>query len=422
MKVFQINTTLNTTSTGRIAEEIGQTLIQNGHKSYIASAQLGPSGTSSKHILIGSAIDIYMHGLKSRLLDRHGFGSTSATKQLVERIKQVDPDVIGLHNLHGYYLNVEVLFTYLKQVQKPVIWTFHDCWPFTGHCSYFDFVGCEKWKTECYDCPLSDKYPASWFFDNSRKNFHQKKTLFNGLEKLVIVTPSKWLKDLVGKSFLSSYAVKVIHNGIDLEQFRPVDADIAKAEYGLSGRHVVLGVASVWDRRKGLDYFFDLSKRLDDRFKIILVGLAGDHLRNLPDNIMGIARTESLEELVALYNIADVFMNPTLVDNFPTTNLEALACGTPVITFDTGGSPEAVSAKTGRVVAQKNVDELYKSVKQIVENGKDFYNPHCRARAVAKYDKNDRFAEYVDVYKELAEQSTVLNLDQVSVECKEKHQ
>jgi glycosyltransferase involved in cell wall biosynthesis len=414
--VLQINTTLNTTSTGRIAEEIGQTLIQNGHESYIASAQLGPGGTCSEHIPIGNEFDIYMHGMKSRLLDRHGFGSNRATTQLVEQIKRVDPDVIGLHNLHGYYLNVEVLFTYLKQVQKPVVWTFHDCWPFTGHCSFFDFVGCEKWKTECYDCPLSDKYPASWFMDNSTENFHQKRALFNGLEKLVIVTPSRWLKDLVGESFLSSYPVKVIHNGIDLEQFRPVDTDIAKAKYGVSGRHVILGVASVWDRRKGLGYFVDLSKRLGDRFKIILVGLAGGRLRNLADNIMGIPRTESVEELVALYNIADVFVNPTMVDNFPTTNLEALACGTPVITFDTGGSPEAISAKTGRVVVQKNVDELYQSVMQIAENGKDFYKPYCRARAIAKYDKKDRFAEYVQVYKELAEQSIAPNSDEVSVE------
>jgi glycosyltransferase involved in cell wall biosynthesis len=413
MKVLQINTMVNTTSTGRIAEEIGQTLLNGGHESYIASAVTGPDGSDSRHIQIGNTLDRYAHGIKTRLFDRHGFGSRNATQKLIQEIKRVDPDVIGLHNLHGYYLNIEVLFNYLKQVQKPVIWTFHDCWPFTGHCSYFDYVGCEKWKTECHDCPLSDKYPASWIVDNSRDNFHRKSELFNGLQNMRVVTPSHWLKKLVNQSFLSSYLVEVIHNGIDLEQFRPVEVEDIKARYHLSGKHLILGVASVWDRRKGLKYFLELSHRLDDRFRIALIGLSKKQAKKLPDNIIPIPRTEHIDELVSFYSAADVFLNPTLVDNFPTTNLEALACGTPVITFNTGGSPEAISEDTGIVVERKNVDGLHRAVNTIVEKGKHFYKENCRKRAVANYNKNDRFREYVQLYEKLSDRSANQKLERI---------
>lgn len=413
MKVLQINTTLNTTSTGRIAEEIGRSLMQNGHESYIASARIGPEGSLSNYISIGNVGDLYLHIAKSRLVDGHGFGSKNATKQLVEKIKEIDPDVIGLHNLHGYYLNIEILFSYLKQVQKPVLWTLHDCWPFTGHCSFFDFVSCEKWKSECNTCPLSNKYPASWWLDNSRENFHRKSELFNGIENLVLVTPSYWLKGLVAESFLSSYPATVINNGVDLEQFRPVATYDAKDKYGAAGKYIILGVASVWDRRKGLPYFYELNKKLDDRFKILLVGLDDDSLKRLPDGMTGITRTENLQELVALYNIADVFVNPTLVDNFPTTNLEALACGTPVITFDTGGSPEAISSETGFVVEKGNSHALHEAIIKVISKGKEFYQASCRERAVQNYNKKDRFAEYLDLYQQIVGQAEENNVEGV---------
>lgn len=403
MKALQINTTVSTTSTGRIAEEIGQTLQNHGHESFIAYKNLGPQGSKSDLIKIGDNLDVYLHGLKSRLLDQHGFGSKRATKNLLQKIIDIDPDVIGLHNLHGYYLNVEVLFNFLKKVQKPVIWTLHDCWPFTGHCSFFDYVSCEKWKTECHNCPLSDKYPASWLIDNSKKNFHRKKRLFNGLKNLIIVTPSRWLKNLVSQSFLSDYPVQVIHNGIDLEQFKPVETGRFEAKYKLSGKNILLGVASVWDRRKGLKYFLELSKHLDDSFRIILIGLPDEKIKQLPENIIGIQRTENIDELVSFYSAADVFVNPTLVDNFPTTNLEALACGTPVITFDTGGSPEAIDQDTGMVVQRGDSKGLHISVSKIVENGKPFYEKSCRHRAVKLYNKKDRFRDYLNLYKDMSE-------------------
>ncbi len=399
MRVLQINTTLNTTSTGRITEEIGQTLQKHGHESYVAYKRMGPAGSTSSLMKIGNNLDVYLHGLKTRILDRHGFGSAKATRKLIGDIKKADPDIIGMHNLHGYYLNIEVLFNYLKEVQKPAVWTFHDCWPFTGHCAYFDMVDCKKWKTECNNCPLTHAYPSSWFLDNSKKNFYKKKTLFQGLQNLTIVTPSKWLKNLVEKSFLNEYPVKVINNGIDLERFKPVDPSAVKDKHSLKGYKVILGVASVWDRRKGLEHFIELSKLLDDDLRIVLVGLSKNQIQSLPRNIIGIERTESIEELVALYSCADLFVNPTLVDNFPTTNLEALACGTPVITYKTGGSPEAVDEKTGVVVEKGNIEHLHSSLLRALGNGKEHYKSYCRKRAVQKYDKNDRFKDYLNLYE-----------------------
>ncbi len=401
MKILQINTSVNTGSTGRIAEEIGQKLVGSGHESYIAFSKKGPAESRSNLIQIGSPTDVFIHGLKTRLMDAHGFGSEQATKSLIGEIEKVDPDIIGLHNLHGYYLNIEVLFSYLKKVQKPVVWTFHDCWPFTGHCSFFDYVSCDKWKTECHDCPLSDKYPASWFWDNSRENFHRKKELFNGLKNMVIITPSHWLKKLVGQSFLSDYPAEVIHNGIDLDRFKPTDPTDVLEKYQLLGKKVLLGVASVWDRRKGLDYFFELNKRLDDSYRMVLIGLSEEKIKTLPENIIGIERTENIDELVSFYNAADVFLNPTLVDNFPTTNLEALACGTPVITFDTGGSPEAVDEQTGIVVDKGNTAQLFEAVEKVLSRDSESYRHNCRNRAVTLYDKDARFSDYIDVYENM---------------------
>lgn len=401
MKVLQINTSVNTGSTGRIAEEIGKKLVSFGYESHIAFSKKGPSGSSSNLIQIGSTADVYIHALKTRLLDAHGFGSTQATKKLVMEICKIDPDLIGLHNLHGYYLNIKKLFSYLKNVQKPIVWTFHDCWPFTGHCSHFDYVSCDKWKTECHECPLSGKYPASWFVDNSRENFHRKKDLFNGLENLTIITPSHWLKNLVGQSFLSNYRVEVVHNGIDLDQFKPVDSREVISKYHLSEKKILLGVANVWDRIKGLNYFVELSRRLDDSFRIVLIGLSEEKSKGLPENIVAIQRTENIDELVSFYNIADMYINPTLADNFPTTNLEALACGTPVVTFDTGGSPEAVDEQTGIVVEKGNMEQLLEAVDKILSKSTENYQNNCRNRAIALYDKEERYSDYMSIYENM---------------------
>ncbi len=400
MKLLQINTTVNSGSHGRIAEDIGRVLMLNGHESYIAYGRRNLS-SSSEAIKIGSILDVRLHVLKSHFFDLHGFGSTAATKTFIEEVKKIDPDIIHLHNIHGYYINFEVLFNYLKQAGKPVVWTLHDCWPFTGHCSYFDAVNCYKWETECIRCPNLKAYPRSFFIDNSRNNFNKKKDLFNGISNLTIVTPSHWLANHVKRSFLKECPVKVIYNGIDTSVFSPVNNNgEGKIQSSCLGKYI-LGVASTWDRRKGLADLVKLREILPSKTNIVLVGLKSEQIPGLPERIIGLERTNNLEELAALYRGAEVFVNPTYVDNFPTTNIEALACGTPVITYNTGGSPEAIDENTGFVVKKGNIEGLYEEIERISNKGKKHYQAFCRKRAVRLFKKELLYQDYVKLYTQM---------------------
>jgi len=399
MKLLQINTTVNSGSHGRIAEDIGLIALGAGHKSYIAASYVNAL-SHSEVIKIGNTFDRQFHGFKTRFFDRHGFGSTFSTKLLVKKIERIKPDIIHLHNIHGYYLNVKVLFEYLKKENVPVVWTFHDCWPFTGHCSYFDRVNCLKWQTECHHCPNKNVYPASWLLDNSRKNFRQKKELFTGLRKMMLVAPCRWMEGNLRNSFLAVYEIRVIYNGIDINIFRPVDSEAVRKKYDLNNKYV-LGIASIWTKRKGLQDFFKLRRLLDKDIDIVLAGLNRRQCKSLPYGIKGIMRTENTDELAALYSGAEVFVNPTYVDNFPTVNLEALACGTPVITYNTGGSPEAIDEKTGRVVEKGNIEKLAEEINSILIYGKQNYTANCRKRAVDNFDKNSLFQKYISLYNDL---------------------
>lgn len=394
MKVLQINTEVNTGSTGRIAEEIGRTFVKEGHESYIAGSKIGTNGSRSKIIKIGNKLDTYWHGLKTRFADRHGFGSKRVTRELVRKVKEIDPDVIGLHNLHGYYLNIKILFKYLKQLQKPVVWTFHDCWPFTGHCAYFERTQCEKWKSHCQNCPCKSQYPES-YIDRSYKNFDDKRNAFLGMQNMVIITPSRWLMRLVKQSFLKDYDVRVIHNGINLDKFKPITG-----KPPIKGRFV-LGVAGTWDERKGFKDFIKLRQKFSSDYQIVLVGLDKKKLNSLPNGITGISRTENVNELAKWYSSADVFVNPTYIDNFPTTNIEALACGTPVVTYNTGGSPEAIDSQTGRVVEKEDNQGLADVIDELNKTDKHKISRHCRKRAEECFDMNDRYNDYLELYKEL---------------------
>ena len=397
MKLLLLNASANTGSTGRIAEEIGLLAQQSGYEVRFAYGRKAVNSRLSL-IKIGNQWDMRLHGVVSRLWDAHGFASRLATKALIKELEAWKPDMVNIHNLHGYYINIELLFEYLKRVQIPVVWTFHDCWPFTGHCSYFDRYDCRKWETECHHCPNRKGYPESWFFDRSKKNFRLKKNIFNGLENLTIVTPSAWLANHVSRSFLKNYPVKVIHNGVDMKVFHPqINSEIAR-KYGIENKTFVLGVASIWDRRKGLDDFIGLRKLLAADIQIVLVGLTAEQAKDLPANIKAISRTENQQELAALYSAAAVFVNPTYVDNFPTTNIEALACGTPVITYRTGGSPEAVDAETGVVVEKGDVEGLKEAIEDVVMIGKTYYSEKCRKRAVRLYNKEDKYREYLEIF------------------------
>ena len=351
-------------------------------------------------------MDIKLHGLQTRLFDSHGLGSQAATRKLVKQIDKIKPDIIHLHNLHGYYLNIEVLFKYLAVQNIPIVWTFHDCWPMTGHCVHFDFVGCEKWKTECYSCPNKTEYPASLIFDRSRKNFHLKKELFTSINRLTIVPVSDWLGNIVKQSFFKNYPIHIINNGINTNVFCQIQNSTIRDKYNIQNKTIILGVTSDWDARKGLTDFIELSKYLDLNYQIILVGLNKTQMNHLPHNIIGIAKTESVQELALFYSTADVFINPTWQDNFPTTNLESLACGTPVITYRTGGSPEAINSDTGFVVEKGDIQGLLNAIKIIQKNGKSSFSSACRERAKKFYDKDDRYLDYLKLYETILKQNT----------------
>jgi putative colanic acid biosynthesis glycosyltransferase len=399
-KLLQINSVINSGSTGRIAEEIGQTAIAAGWESYIAYGR-NERPSSSKLIKIGTDKDIKLHGLQTRLFDRHGLGSKGATTDFIRQVEDIKPDIVHLHNIHGYYINMEVLFHYLKKVNIPVVWTFHDCWPITGHCSYFTFVGCEKWKTQCYNCPQKTGYPASYLIDRSKKNFILKKELFNSLSNLTLVPVSQWLSGILKESFLQNYPIKVIKNGVNTEVFRPSEVSDFRNKHGLIDKFVLIGVATSWGERKGLNDFIELSKLLDSDFQIVLVGLTKKQIELLPKNILGIERTESVDALADIYASADIVLNLSYEETFGLTTVEGFACGTPGIVYNATASPELIEESTGVVVEQGNMNKLVEAIYTIKNNGKQYYSDACVNRAHRLYKKEDRYREYIDLYEGL---------------------
>lgn len=382
MKIVQINTFSNK-STGTLMMNIHKKLLEEGYDSYVVWGR-GRKSQNDHEIYLNDKMGIYYHGLYTRLTDKTGFASKNATKRLIKKLNEIKPDVVHLHNLHGYYINIELLFNYLKKSKTRVIWTLHDCWAFTGHCPHFELINCDKWMTGCYSCPQKEVYPKS-IKDNSKWNYQKKKELFDGLN-LTIITPCEWLANLVKKSFLKNYKVKVIYNGIDTNIFKPTSSDFRK-RYNLENKKIILGVTSDWTKEKGLYDFFKLSKTLDgDKQQIVLVGLNDAQMKELPQNIIGIKRTENQRQLAEIYSVSDVYFNPTYADNFPTTNLEALACGTPVITYNTGGSPECINGTNGLVIDKNRINEVLNYSKQ-----EDF--------SVEDYDIKKMCNNYLELYK-----------------------
>ncbi len=397
-KLLQINITANWGSHGKIAEGIGNVALAHNWESYIAYGRwFNPS--KSKLFHIGSMIDERFHGIMSRLFDIHGLMSNHATKQLIKYIEKINPDIIHLHNIHGYYLNYPILFKYLAESKKPTVWTLHDCWPFTGHCAHYMYIGCYKWKKHCQDCPQISTYPKSIVFDNSKRNFELKKKFFLLPKNIVIVPVSNWLEKDVKQSFFKEQQVIQIYNGIDIKTFTPYpnNEQVYKKYNIQKGKNIILGVASNW-YRKGLDDFIKLANEINNQYIIILVGLNKKEFKALPEKIIGIARTENLNSLIELYSAATVFFNPTWEDNFPTTNLEAMACGTPVITYNTGGSPEAIQKDTGFVIEKGDIESALEKIDEITKKGKSFYREVCRTSVIKRFNKDDRYNDYFELY------------------------
>lgn len=396
MKILLVNSVCGVTSTGRICTDLAESLEENGHGVKIAYGRgdKGMTDTCRKYgKRIGTSLDVKLHGLQTRLLDRHGFGSRRGTEEFLRWVDDYKPDVIHLHNLHGYYIHIELLFQYLKQRNIPVVWTLHDCWAMTGHCTYFTACGCEKWRAQCGNCPQKHEYPASTGMDASAENHMRKKKAFSGVQNMMITTPSMWLKSIVKQSFLREYDVQVVNNGIDTTIFRPTESDL-RQRYGLLDSRLVLGAANKWGERKGLAYMKRLAKDLPQGWKVAVVGLSEGQLEQLPDNMIGIQRTNSPQELAAWYTAADVFVSPTLEDNYPTAILEAQACGTPAVVFASGGAPETVMPGKGYVVRRLHYDELLQKTMLGAALKKDFGQVKIK-------DKRDLGREYQAIYKRL---------------------
>lgn len=399
MRILQINVTANSGSTGRVSEGIGKAAQKAGFDSFIAYGRY--ANQSSSHLIkIGTKIDHYEHAIESRLFDNHGLSSRLATGSFLKVIDKIKPDIIHLHNIHGYFLNYPKLFHYLTQADIPVVWTLHDCWPFTGHCSYFDKCGCDRWKLGCHHCPQKQSYPKSLFRDRSKQNYEVKKNVFNSSRNLTIVSVSHWLDNLVTFSFFKEHNHFVIHNGIDTDVFAP-----SPNNYKIRQKHniqndemMLLGVASVWTQRKGLHDFFELSKLLPPQQKIVLVGLNNKQIKSLPHNIIGVERTESTKQLAEYYSAADIVLNLSQEETFGLTTVEGFSCGVPGIGYNCTATPELFTSETGYVISPGDYSSLLECIRVIQKTGKKKYSQACRNRALAHFRQEDRFQDYINLY------------------------
>lgn len=401
MRIAEINM-LHYGSTGNIMLSIAEVARKHGNEVRAFSPKFYQRGIKNvfqpiqKHDYFGTRFENLLHLRLAQMTGFLGCFSLFGMHELLRKLKAFKPDIIHLHNLHNWTINFPMLTRYIKKHKIKVIWTLHDCWTFTGQCPHYAMIGCEKWKNHCHDCPQCRDYPKT-FVDRSNKMYDLKRKWFTGMDA-ILVTPSQWLADQVTQSFLKDYSVKVINNGIDLDVFHPAASDFRK-QYGCEGKKIVLGVSMDWDVRKGLDVFVNLAARLPEDYQIVLVGGSEQSERLLPVNVISIRRTQDQHELAEIYSAADVFVNTTREDTFPTVNIESLACGTPVITFETGGSPEIIDKTCGMVVSCNNVDALEAAIRHVCEE-RPFSQEACLGRA-KRYDKNDKFQEYVDLYHEM---------------------
>ena len=397
-KLLQINPVIReNTSTGKIMRELGEMAISAGWDSYIAysGARDGIKPHSSKLLPVGNRLDLLWHWIVTRLFDSHGLASRAATRKFIRQIREIDPDVIHIHNIHGYFLNYPELCEYLAASGKPVIWTVHDCWLYTGHCYHYSSAGCDRWQTECHNCPCRKSFPASYGLDRSRSNFQLKKKLFTSIPGLHLVVVSEWMKEELSKSFLSAVPCTCIHNGIDTSVFAPKSSGEKSVYY--------LAVASIWLPEKGLADLASLAARLAEDEKLVVVGGMTEAQKNsLPEGVVTIERTSDVEALVKLYSEATALVNPTWQDNYPTVNLESISCGTPVVTYRTGGSVESVVPETGFIVEQGDVDGIYTCLQEIRKQGRDAWRKSCREYALEHFDKNSAFKEYIKLYESLS--------------------
>lgn len=400
MVLYQINVEANYGSTGKIAEALGQMIQQKGGKAFLAHGRKYRDSSLNTY-KVGNIWTYAIHFLMSRLFDAHGQGSFFATKNLVKHLKKTKPEIIHLHNIHGYYINYKILFNYLKDFNGAIVWTLHDCWALTGHCTHYEHVGCEKWKTNCNACPQTKTYPSSVLLDNSYYNHIAKKRSFLMPSKLHVVTVSNWLQRQVEQSYLSLRTIQTIHNGLDTSIFKKSVNNNLRNRYKLENSFLILGVASVWDANKGLSDFLELSKKLNKTDKIVLIGLSKTQISQLPDEIVGIERTDSLETLIAWYSTADIYFNASYEESFGMTTIEAMSCGTPVIVYSATACSEPVTPMVGYSVEKKDINAVKQAVEYIrTKTSKSFEN-NCRKHVLENFEKQDRLKDYFLLYQNL---------------------
>jgi glycosyltransferase involved in cell wall biosynthesis len=368
MRIVFINSVCGIRSTGRICADLAKNYEQQGYECKIAYGRIEtvPKECKKYAIRIGTNLGVKLHAVSSRLFDNHGLASYFDTKKFLKWLEKYNPDVLWLHNIHGYYINYKLLFSWIKKHPNlEVKWTLHDCWAFTGHCSYFSEIGCYKWKEQCKKCPQNHRYPTSIWLDNSKRNFKIKKDSFTSIKNMTIYTPSQWLQDLVKSSFLREYPVEVLYNEVDKSIFKPTESDFRK-NHNLIDKKIILGVASTWDDRKGLKIFYSLAEMLGNDYKMVLVGLTEAQIALLPPNIIGIARTNSTKELAEIYTAADVFVNPSKEETFGLTTVEALYCGTKAIVYkDT--ACEEIAKKYGGIVVEQSAEAIYEAIHSLIK-------------------------------------------------------
>lgn len=366
MKLLLINSVCGTGSTGRIVSDIWRMQKDMGNDVKVAFGIGQPYYVAKEDVYkISNKLDYYIHNALSRITDRAGFYSKICTRRLINYIKDYNPDVIHLHNLHGYYINIQILFKYLNSTDIKLVWTIHDCWPITGHCVHFDYFGCTKWEKQCYACKYKTSYPKSYFMNQSKRNFLQKKYLFTQ-KKIHITVPSNWLKNVIQRSYLGKSDIDVIQNGLNLNYFRPIKTDY-RHRYKLLDKKIVLAVSNVWNQKKGIFDLIELSKSLSSKFQLIIIGVNNKQRHLFPKNVLLFERTNNIEELVKWYSEADVFVNPSYEETMGMTTYEALACGTPAIVYDRTALPEAINLKNGKIVDAGNIKKLKNAVYEVCE-------------------------------------------------------
>ena len=394
MKVLFVNLVYGVGSTGKIIADIMNLLKKYGND---VKALYGTGSVSENKdaVKISGDFGYYFHNLMSRFTDHAGLYSWRATRKLIREIQDFRPDIIHLHTLHGFYVNYEMLFRFLKKANIPVVWTLHDCWTFTGHCTHFSQAKCMQWQTECRDCILLHRYPQCYFKGDVRRNYLRKKSAFTGVKNLVITTPSQWLANQVRQSFLQNYPILVIPNGIDRTIFHTRSSNL-REKYHLEDKKIILGVANAWNARKGLNDLLLLADRLGSTYQVVLIGLTERQLPDIPSNVLGLLRTANQTELAQWYTAADVFVNPTYEETFGLTTVEAQACGTPVIVYETDGCPETIASGNGLLVTQGDMQALENAVRDVAD-GRWYANP----QKIAQFDKNSVYQKYIKLYNNI---------------------